>query len=404
MLLLGKLGFQNMFRHSRRTFLTALAILIAVGAITYMLCHIVGILDTVLNDYIRLQSGHIRIINPAYRVKERLLPLKLNVPDVTQRLKEIRQIPGIRLAVPRIRFGGLLSYGDNNQGGVGIGILPGPERGLLDIDKDIKAGGKLTPGGMVIGAKLADKLGVKRGDEVTVLSQTKYHSIAAGNFKITGILSTGFDYIDRSTYYINLREAQEMLDMPDQATELVIKLAAREDTERLVRKLEPIIKPHNLITLTWMDQGGIAQTLKTVYVSMALIMGIVLVLAGLTIANTMMMSVMERTREIGTLLALGMRPFQVVVLFLWEGFFIGLLGSFLGAGLGSLITLYIQKIGIHIGSAAGGMSIPIGQVLYPRFFWGAPLYSMLFGLVITVLASLLPAYKASKMLPREAML
>ena len=101
---------------------------------------------------------------------------------------------------------------------------------------------------------------------------------------------------------------------------------------------------------------------------------------------------------------MGMRPLEVVALFLTEGFYLGFMGSFGGIILGSVLTLILENVGISVEGALENMTLPMAEVIYPRFYWGAPILALVFGTVVAMLASLLPAYKASKMLPREAML
>ena len=296
-----KLGYQNLGRHRRRTFLTISAIFLAVGLVTYIQCHLKGIVDTMVDDFIRLHTGHVKIIHTEYQLKERLLPLNLNVTEVDKRISEIQEIPAVADLAPRLRFGALLNVEENNQTGMGIGLIPDKEKNMMDIEKDIKPGGSLPPGGIVVGQILAERLGVKMGEEVTLLSQTQYHSIAAGNFTVTGILDSGFEYIDAAMFYINLDEAQEMLDMENQVSELVVMGETREETAALVEAITPLLANTDLTTLTWLKQGGMGQMIKSSEAGIWVVVVIVLFLAALTIANTMLMSVMERTREIGTL-------------------------------------------------------------------------------------------------------
>ena len=404
MSLILKMGFANLFRHRRRSILTGSAILLAVAITTFVQCYLRGLIDTMVYDFIRLQTGHVRLLHPDYQLKERLFPLNLNVDEVEQRIEDLKKIPAVKQVAPRIRFGTLLSFGQTNQTGLGIGIVPQLETEIMRIEGDIRDGGSLKPGGMVIGAILAEKLGVKLGDEVTVLGQTQYHSIAAGLFEISGILTTGFEYIDRSTFFINFDEAQEMLDMENRASELVVMGKAKEDVAGLLSALKQLSEPNDLTALSWLEQGGMGQMLRSTNASIVLLLGIVLFLAGLTITNTMLMSVLERTREIGTLKAIGMRPLRIVALFLCEGFYLGLLGSLGGTILGSAFALVLERTGIHIEGTLKNFSLPMAEVLYPHFYWEAPLLALTFGTIVAMLASLVPAYKASRMLPREAML
>jgi putative ABC transport system permease protein len=155
--------------------------------------------------------------------------------------------------------------------------------------------------------------------------------------------------------------------------------------------------------LTWLDQSSLMQMLSTVRPLLGVVFGLLLIMAGLIIVNTMLMTVMERTQEFGMEAALGMRRSNIVALILSEGMVIGLLGGLAGAAVGTVVAVWLQSVGIDVAAAMRSMELPFQGTIYPDW---RPLYtvsSALVGIVTAGLAAIYPAWRAVRMTPAEAL-
>ncbi|MFQ6618717.1 MAG: ABC transporter permease [Fidelibacterota bacterium] len=403
-----KIAVRNISRNKRRTALTASAIAITVLVLTFGQSYVFGVINSIFNNYIRFEGGHLKIMHREFFEKKRMLPLQYAVEDFGSLEDSLKMLTDVALITERIKFGVMLNAGPVNQNSVGIGIDPDREKDISGIQNFVKgdfiASGKNE---MIIGSLLADKLNVGIGDTLTVITRTIYQSIGALNLKITGIFSLGFKYLDEKTFYIPLDRAQYLLDMENSVSEIIVILKNQENlsdkSDKINRFLLRNEKFKNYISITWIKQEGLEQALKTSKISTGLFVLIIFLLSGLAIMNTMLMSVLERTREIGVLMALGMKRTKILFMILWEAVTISIAGGIIGGIAGSLISIILGITGINLGSATQTVNMPIGEIIYPRFKFSYLAISFLFGVVISIIASLYPATRASRLEPVEAL-
>jgi ABC-type lipoprotein release transport system permease subunit len=160
----------------------------------------------------------------------------------------------------------------------------------------------------------------------------------------------------------------------------------------------------DLEALSWKDQGPLIRLIEMTLPIMGIIMGLLFLMASLIIVNTMLMTVMERTREFGMQAALGMRPGDIVRLILAEGLAIGVIGTVVGGALGTGVAIWLETTGIDIGAAAGAVAgLPFQQVLYPDWKLLFTVYGAVVGMVTAALATLYPAWRAIRLTPAEAL-
>ena len=263
---------------------------------------------------------------------------------------------------------------------------------------------------MNIGENLARDLGLKLDDTLTVVTQTAYGSITAMNLKIVGTFSYGVPSIDKTTFYIPLDKAQQLLDLTGAVTEIFILVKDMNKAPEVageIRESLNRIYPGGYTTRAWQDQGilflymGLA---KRIY---GFIYFLILFLASFTILNTMFMSVLERTKEIGTMKSLGMKNRQVMGIILLEALLIGTIASFIGAIWGAGIAYYLATEGLDFSATfdamKGTINLPISYVYRALFSWGIIFFGFCMGILFTVLAAIPPALRAAQMEPTEAL-
>jgi len=399
---LFKLAFRNFFRNTRRSIISGASVTIAIAAIIFAQSYIRGITINISDNIIRLISGHIRITTEEYDRRERMLPLDESIvlsQDFLEKLDDKR----ITLVAPRIKFGVLLGEGELSIPALGYAIEPDKEKLLSRLDTRITEGTYITSGKneVILGTALAERLNVHVGDTLTIITRTAYDSPTGINLVVTGVFFTGIGGIDRSLFYIPLDVGQQMLDLEGQATEVSLVLDEPDEAVRVAGDLRSrlglIVMPFQFNPLlTYIQSAGIV---------FSLFYFIILLVACSAIANTMLMVVFERTKEIGMMKAMGLNNTSVVTLLLIEAGMIGAVGSLLGAGAGAALSYWLKYTGIDLTIVSSAMSsdMPFGPVLY---FSPTPfiiISSFIFGLIAAVVIALLPVSKVTRLQPAKAL-
>jgi ABC-type lipoprotein release transport system permease subunit len=342
------------------------------------------------------------------------MPKEYLVNNISQLETEIAAIPGTEVIEERIRFNVLLSHKDSNEPAVAIGINPQKTDKNMELSKTIVEGQYFEKSELclIIGKKLANKLKVTIGDELLLVTTDINYSTYALPFKIKGIFETGFSNMDKHILYIPFTKAQEMLDCGDASHEILVFIRDPQQAVTVSEKIKGIISKLDQTgtpeVIPWQN-NNLIESIPLMASIFDKILGIIMFIVALVILNTMLMSVMERYHEIGVIKALGFKNREVFFMILTEAAYIGIIGSVIGGILGGSLSAVIEKVGFDISTWGGGVmekiDIPIpffGKMIYPDFTLDILVSSLIFGVVVSLLAVLYPAFKSSKMLPVEA--
>jgi putative ABC transport system permease protein len=405
---LWRLAFRNARRNTRRTLLTVSAVMIAVAALTYGRAHVNGLLNNMLDTFARIQSGHVRIRKDGYTPRERFMPMHLNVQGVTDVLQAVRGAPGVRDALARIRTAVIVDGAGSNRAGLLLGVEIGQEEGFLNPIAMTVEGRPPMNGSpeVLIGREFAEKLAVTLGDTVTLLGQTAYRSLGGTRLVVTGLAESGMAYFDNTTLIAPIDQVQDMAYMSDAATEILVFASDPEQADSLAVTLQGQLDAMNadgFEALSWRDQSEIVRLVDTVAPIFGFILGLMLLMAGLIIVNTMLMTVMERTQEFGMQAALGMRRGNIVAMIVAEGIVIGVLGAVAGIVLGSGLGIVLEHTGIDVTTATRGIELPFQGVLYPDWKLSYAITAGLVGVATAAIAALYPAWRAVRLAPAEAL-
>lgn len=397
---LASLAVRNVFRNKRRTWLTATVIAFGVAGMVVLSGFLTGEINTMLDNSIRTQSGHLQVHAPGYAKEARSLPLDIALNQPHALVEKIQQMPEVDFITPHINFVGMLSNGDRTLGMKVQAVDPAQEVKLNYLNKKMVDGQYLSGGNQVlVGKKLAKSLKLKTGGTLTLLANTAAGSLNAADLKIAGIFETGSG-LDESTVIMPLDGAQTLLNMPDQATDLTVFLKNREDSVNVQKKIAAL---GSLEAQTWQELGkDILSFVATAKSSQSILSAVVLIIVVFSIINTMSMSVTERTREIGTMMAMGTYQREIITLFLLEGGIMGLLGGAIGTLVGGCGAFYFAKVGIHYAGVQT-LDVGFGDVIYGEFSWISLLFHLIFGILIAVFASAYPAWMASRLKPVQAL-
>jgi ABC-type lipoprotein release transport system permease subunit len=318
---------------------------------------------------------------------------------------QAQAIPEVQVATPVLWASGILATSEESIGVRVFGIDPLSETSL-PFREGLVAGQFLAPddrNGVFIGERLAKSLGLTAGDDVSLMVNTSDEQPDEAIFTIRGLYDTGIPAYDETTIFLPLAKAQAFTRAQERASAIVMLLHDQEEADTVAATL----RAPGLKLLTWTDLNQVV--LQAVEMSngiMYLMYLVVLAVVAVVIANTLLMSVFERMREMGILASLGMKGRQILTMFVMEAATLAVLGIILGILLGSLGVYYLATEGWYIGEAAAGAATAAtayGETLYAKFSVSDMVSLSVAALVITLLASLYPAWFAARMEPIEAL-
>lgn len=405
---LSRLALRNIRRNTKRSILSATAITIAALTIVFMFALIHGmILDMEWNitSYI---TGEIRLRNREYDKNEMINPVFLNIKEAERKLKEIDKLQETTLSVPRIPFYAIVYKNDKSFNIKGIGLDFEKEKIFQDLEAYIKKGSIPEKGssGVVIGYKLAEKMGLDIGDKFTALTTTVYRGTNAMTFKITGIASFGIGGLNGSTFYAPLSRIQKLLKADDSVTEILVKVRDRTNLKDTVQEISQILKHMGDNSTDVKAYTSLDTTLSLMSIAQFaydIIALIFFVLASTVIVNTTMMVIFERMKEIGTISAMGMTGGQIQRLFFLEALYIGIIGAFAGVVIGIAITLPLSKTGINFGAAMEGVDFEISDIIRPVLNIKSTIGVFIYSVLVSSLATVFPTRKAAHIEPVDAL-
>lgn len=403
-MLLLKLAFLNIGRNPRRSMITILAVGVGLAALIFLWGFSDGTNEQMRENVIRLLTGHIQIHAPQY--KNSLSP-ELTLPDrefLTQKLMAARNLVAFS---ERVKCEALIGTSEKSRGVVLTGIDPDRETKVTDLNKYIKEGGFLNVGGkreIIIGDRLAEKVELNVGDKVVVMTQAMDGTLAGFSYYVKGIFHTGSQTLDEVSAYISLSSAQELLGLEGETHEMVIRLDQRKTISSFLKELKTSLPSGAYDISTWDEiVPEVEQWAKWSEAIIRTILMAVMIVIGVSIMNTVLMSVFERTRELGVMMAIGTSPGQVIRLILLETFILELFGIALGLILGCLVTMYFAQVGIAFPELERAFSRSyMSTVTYTRIEPFHVFQSIITLVALTSFIGLYPAWKAGRMEPIKA--
>lgn len=398
------LAWRNLWRNRQRTLLTAGAIAFAVFLLVFVMAIKTGQYASMIDSATRLEVGHLQIQDKRYLDDPRLRFVVGNVGNLTQR---IAALPGVRAVFPRAQTFALVSVGERSFGGLITAVDPTAERRFSTLPGLISTGryiGGARAQEAVIGALLARNLGITPGAEIVILGSGRNDSVAALVVTVVGLLETGVAEVDRSFVQIPLAIFRDAFELDDEANMLVVLAKDVSSASALAQSLA--VTAPRLAVRPWQQ---LLPELRQVVELNRLESAIFLVLLAFTvtfsIVNTFVMTVFERTREFGMLLAMGMRPGQVQRMLQLEALMLCALGIGIGALAGLALTWQLARVGFLLPIADNEMlrRFHMPQRIFPAFeaidLW-LPVLGML---VATQLAAFIPSLRLRRLQPVQAL-
>lgn len=401
-----RIAWRNVWRQRRRTLLIAGAMGAMMALLVFYDGMIGGFEQAIYGNAIQLLGGNIQVHAPGYSDalgNKPLLPLA--DPDTVVQAAESR--PEVLAASKRIVTGGLVT---NREGAFAvsiIGIETEKEAKITPVAENITKGRYLNPddGDMiVIGQGLATAMSVDVGDRITMVGSSKNEQNRRRTMTVVGIYDVGVPSVEKATIYMSLAEAQSLFGLNGQVTEIVVSLKQIGQEEAVINAINGAVSGYEVET--WESSfPELKQTMDMKTGVMGYMGVFMLSIAAIGILNLLMMAVFERTREIGIVGALGLKPREITVLFLLEGTLIGVMGAVIGAILGSTVNGIFSVVGLDYSQFASltEYTALISGSIYTQLVPLKALQHALTVVVIATLAAVFPAIQASQREPAEAL-
>jgi putative ABC transport system permease protein len=391
------LALRNLARNRRRS-LVALFI-IAVGVISMVLAEgfVQWIFWAMRESTIQFQSGHIQVVRPDYFRKGVGNPFAYLLPDDSPVIRALESTPGVKLVAPRLKISGLISHGETTVAFLGEGVVPGKEA-KLSVAVYIVQGRNLSDASgkeIILGRGLARTLGAVPGSTVALMATASGGGINAVEATVVGIFTTPNQVYDNSALRAPLPLAQSLLRVHGAHSWLVL-LNDTDETDRFLAEFRRRFpeRQDRLEFVPWYAHADFYNKTVALFSQQIQVLRLIIALIiVLSISNMLIMTAMERTGEIGTLLAIGLKRRKILQMFATEGLILGLAGGLLGVAAGYSLALLISAVGIPMPPPPGmergytGEIRVTAQLLTTAFLVAAS---------TTVLAGLYPAWKASR--------
>ena len=397
-----RIAYRNLLRNRRRTAVALLTV--AGGCITYMLAG--GFIDWIFLQMreatIHSQLGHLQIVRPGYFDKGIADPYAYLLPQDNSIQEALAKSVNPVVITPRLSFSGLISFNDTTISFLGEGVDPSGET-QVSTRINVFEGHDLSSGedrSVILGEGLAANLGVSIGQTVVLLATASTGSPNAVEARVSGIFMTTSKEFDDHALRMPIPAVRKLMRVTG-ATSWIVLLDKTEKTSAATLSARAVLPTQEFEVVPWSNLADFYN--KTVVLfskQVSVVKTIIALIIVLSISNTQTMSVLERTTEIGTSLAIGLRRSQVLRLFLIEGILIGIIGGIIGIILGYFLSIGISGIGIPMPPAPGMAHGYTGEILI------TPLLAMdalILAILTTLIASVMPAWRASRMIIVDAL-
>jgi putative ABC transport system permease protein len=399
-----RIAFRNVLRNRRRSIITFSAVFLALGVMVGLRGWFNGMHNNIRESVVLGQTGALQVHRKGFLKSVNTSSLDLDLPTDAAFMGRILAVPGIKAAAARIAFGGMANANDTSAAALFQAIDPERELAVCPRRLEMISSGKSLPesgpASGIFTPELASNLGIKLGDRATLLTNDRDGVMNALELDFVGLYGQpGLPLPEKKIGYVPLKFAQELLRMQGRATEIVVGIENFDDADQIKPRLQAALGPEYEV-VTWHDVASyVDEAIAAQDAVLNLIAGLFLFIALLGIANTMLMSVLERTREIGTMMSVGVRRRQILGLFLTEAALLGLAGGILGAAAGCTFVFYYGAKGIILRFPG----LPAPMHIYPTVSLGFILFTLGLAAGGAALAALWPSVRASRLRPVEAL-
>lgn len=399
------IGWRNVFRNKRRSIIVASSIVVGLVVMMFSMAIMNGFNRQMLENTINTSLGHVAIHKKGF-----FYDMKLSLSFVPKDLcNAIKNIQGVACIGQRVKFEAMVQSSRSSQGVLVMGIQPEEEKCVSNIFE--YAGNDIhsyitnsSNNDILISRSLATKLGIGIGDKCVVMLQDKDGVLAAHAFIVKGLYQSPIESFDKYVVYTGIRKAQEISGLGNAISEIIVRCRDKDFADSVASTINSL-DTADLEVLTWKQMApNIVQAIKLFDTMMYVFLAIIFISIIFTIANTMIMAIMERYREIGIMKSIGTQPSWIAAIVILEACGLGVLGIVAGIVITYLLVAITATTGINFAFYSESMRVwGTGTTIYPFLTATNSIVATVIVLLNTIVASLYPAYKAAKIKPIDAL-
>lgn len=403
MSVLTKIASRNIWRSKKRSFIIIAAVSIGLWAGIFIMAFYNGLIEQRINAAIAGELSHIQLHHPEFRKD---FDIKFYLPKGRKMLEKIKNDSNVKAATGRIIIKGMIASASGSSGITLNGVMPEQEELLTNLKGKLIKGNYFNPkkeNEILLSEKLRKKLKLNLNKKTILTFQDRDGNLASAAFRIIGIYKTINTPYDDANVFVKITDLDSLAGIPKAINEIAVLLHSGKSVPEIEKKLK-LLFPKTEIK-NWMEiSPELGLTVSVGDQMVYIFMGIILFALAFGIVNTMMMSVLERTREIGMLLALGMNKFKIFLMILLETFFLILAGCPIGISLAFATIGITQQTGINLSQFTEVYSsFGYSPVIYPILTWNQFGNIVVLIILTGLFSALFPARRALKLKPAESL-
>ncbi|MBP6181414.1 FtsX-like permease family protein [Flavobacterium sp.] len=401
--MLTKIASRNIWRSKKRSLTIITAVSVGLWAGIFMMAFYNGMIEQRINSAIADELSHIQLHHPEFR-KE--YDIKYYLPEGRKILKNISKDSQIKASAGRIIIKGMIASASGSSGTTINGVMPAEEKALTNLSGKIIKGNYFNPNKtneIILSEKIRKRLKLDLNKKTILTFQDKEGNLASAAFRITAIYKTINAPYDDSNVFVKITDIDSLAGIPNAINEIAVLLQSNQLLDESQKNLKQKFSKTEI--KNWMEiSPELGLTISVGDQMVFIFMGIILLALAFGIVNTMMMAVLERTREIGMLLALGMNKFKIFMMIVLETLFLILAGCPVGILLAFATIAFTQQTGIDLSQFSQAYSsFGYSSIIYPNLTARQLGIVMLLVLITALCSALFPARKALKLNPAESL-
>ena len=402
------IGWRNLWRNKRRSLVVISSIGLGIFAMILSVGIMNGMNNQMVENTIRTSLGHVSIQHRGFQ-EDMSLENSFTPPD--NLYTKLGTVPGLIAFSPRIKLEGMIQSSEASRGVLITGIDPERETSLSDISSymlPVNGSRYLSDPDahdMLISRTMSEKLDIGTGDKGVLMFQDLSKEIVAVAFKVRGLYQSPVESFDRYVVYTGIEAMGKLTGLNRRISELSVRVDHRDVVDSVKQQIQTMISDPSIAVLSWKDMApNLLSAIKLFDTSMYIFFAIVFVTVIFSVANTLIMAIMERFHEIGVMKSIGTRPSWVFAMVLFEAVNLGIVGLAAGTLVGSSVIAVLSVTGIDFSFYAESMRVwGTGTIIYPSLKPMDILASIMIVLATTLIAAVYPAAKAARIKPLDAL-
>jgi ABC-type lipoprotein release transport system permease subunit len=407
--MLLSIAWKNIWRNKLRSLIVILSITIGLLGGLFYLAFSNGMVQNQIGTSIKTEISNLQIHNPKFLINDEIT---FTIKSPAEKIEKIKSIEHVKAVASRIKSMAMISSANSGSGVAILGVNVEDEKSISDLPQKIISGDYFETkirNPIVIGKKLAEKLKVKIKSKIVITIQDVSGNITYGAFKVGGIYNIQNTIFEQANVFVRKDDLANLISFDNkQTSEIAILVDHNDFTDQVAGELKSIFSSETengeLTIRTWSEINPMLKMLNEMTIQFTMIFVVIILVAlSFGIINTMLMAIMERVREIGMLMAIGMSKLKVFLMIMLETILLSITGGVVGLFLSWIVISITNYTGINLSSVAEGLNA-IGYSSFVRPELGLFFYFFIATLVIltAMFASILPARKALKLKPSEA--